>query len=403
MLPHGVYPSALLFLEVPPEEVDVNVHPAKTEVRFRRSGAVADVLRDAVRAALVANGYLRAEETAVGYTGAGGSGASVYENAATSTPPPYEQTVGAGDNASAMLEDATPRQEAIEFGWTPAPDESLPGSAAPEEWQPPSASALEAGARSASLAPASDARVTSGPRDADESRADFRREDEGQPDFRQARAGGVALPPINSAAGLVREEEVESLRPNIRPLGQFEESFILATDAEGLLLIDQHAAHERVLFDKYRRLEESRRPDSQSLLVPETFDLTPAQAASFDEVSDELERLGFSLMRLSGRTVAVRAVPADLPPGEARNLLAEILDTVDAEKRGRARETLRDEIAASLACHAAIKINMPLTQEKMRWLIDRLLLTSSPTTCPHGRPAILRLTKRDLERGFHRP
>jgi DNA mismatch repair protein MutL len=108
-------------------------------------------------------------------------------------------------------------------------------------------------------------------------------------------------------------------------------------------------------------------------------------------------------MRLSGRTVAIRAVPADLPAGEARNLLSEILDTVDAEKRGRARSTLRDEIAASLACHAAIKINTPLTNEKMRWLIDRLLLTSSPTTCPHGRPSILRLTKRDIERGFHRP
>ena len=211
------------------------------------------------------------------------------------------------------------------------------------------------------------------------------------------------MPPINSAAGLVREEEVESLRPNIRPLGQLEESFILATDAEGLLLIDQHAAHERVLFDKYRRLEESRRPEAQSLLVPETFDLTPAQAACFDEVSGELERLGFSLTRLSGRTVALRAVPADLPPSEAHNLLAEILDTVDAEKRGRARATLRDEIAASLACRAAIKINTALTEEKMRWLIERLLLTSSPTTCPHGRPAVLRLTRRDIERGFHRP
>jgi DNA mismatch repair protein MutL len=392
VLPHGVYPSALLFLEVPPGELDVNVHPAKTEVRFRRSGAVAEVMREAVRAALAAGGYLRAEEMVGGYTDA--------------------DSFGADANSSARLEEAAPRQEAIEFGWTPAPGESLPGGAATEEWQTtPSASALDAVARSAGLAP-----------DAFESGADFRREDEGRSNFRQvggemlvnapsrttveeqtARAGGVALPPINSAAGLVREEEVESLRPNIRPLGQFEESFILATDAEGLLLIDQHAAHERVLFDKYRRLEESRRPDSQSMLVPETFDLTPAQAASFDEVSDELERLGFSLTRLSGRTVAVRAVPADLPPTEARNLLAEILDTVDAEKRGRARETLRDEIAASLACHAAIKINMPLTQEKMHWLIDRLLLTSSPTTCPHGRPAILRLTKRDLERGFHRP
>ncbi|HYH86874.1 MAG TPA: hypothetical protein VEX60_15585, partial [Pyrinomonadaceae bacterium] len=202
---------------------------------------------------------------------------------------------------------------------------------------------------------------------------------------------------------LMREAAPERLTPNIRPLGQLEDSFIIATDAEGLLLIDQHVAHERILFDKYNRLEAARAPESQQLLVPETFDLTPAQAAAFDEVSTELERYGFGLMRLSGRTVAVRAVPADLPASEARNLLAEILETVDSEKRGRARANLREEIAASLACRAAIKINTPLTEEKMRWLIDRLLLTSSPTTCPHGRPIILRLTKRDIERGFHRP
>jgi DNA mismatch repair protein MutL len=107
-------------------------------------------------------------------------------------------------------------------------------------------------------------------------------------------------------------------------------------------------------------------------------------------------------MRLSGRTVAIKAVPADLPAGEARNLLCEILETIDAEKRGTARDTLRDSIAASLACKAAVKVNMPLTMEKMQWLCDKLLTTSSPTTCPHGRPVILRLTMRDIERGFHR-
>jgi len=108
------------------------------------------------------------------------------------------------------------------------------------------------------------------------------------------------------------------------------------------------------------------------------------------------------LMRLSGRTVAIKAAPADLPASEARNMLAEVLDTVDAEKRGAARANLRDEIAASLACHAAIKVNMRLTPEKMRWLVDRLLLTSSPTTCPHGRPVILRLATQDILKGFHR-
>ncbi len=210
------------------------------------------------------------------------------------------------------------------------------------------------------------------------------------------------LPPLDSAIKFVREVAVESLSSNIRPIGQLDESFIIATDDEGLLLIDQHVAHERVLFDKYRPLEASRPPESQHMLIPETFDLTPAQATAFDAVAEELEAYGFELMRLSGRTVAIKSTPADLPASEARNVLSEVLDTVDPEKRGAARATLRDEIAASLACHAAIKVNMPLAPEKMRWLIDRLLITSSPTTCPHGRPVILRLATQDILKGFHR-
>lgn len=211
-----------------------------------------------------------------------------------------------------------------------------------------------------------------------------------------------SLPPLNSAEKFAREVTPETLSANIRPLGQLQESFIIATDDEGLLLIDQHVAHERVLFDKYRALESERRSESQQLLVPETFDLTPAQAAVFDHLAPELERYGFELMRLSGRTVAIKATPADLPASEARNMLSELLDTVDPEKKNSARDTLREEIAASLACHAAIKVNMPLAPEKMRWLIDRLLQTSSPTTCPHGRPVILRLKTRDILKGFHR-
>ncbi|HEX7315910.1 MAG TPA: DNA mismatch repair endonuclease MutL [Pyrinomonadaceae bacterium] len=396
VLPHGVYPSALLFLEVPPEEVDVNVHPAKTEVRFRRSSAVADAVREAVRAALYAGGYLR-DDASFAVDVHGNEFVAEDFREVETTNPNGGESAPASSFLSDTASDNVPaaRQESIEFGWTPATEESpwkREAHEAVNERRHPSTSALDAVAR---------------PTVENESDAVQRSSDEGprhsHQEGREAPPASVTLPPLNSAAGIVRGVAPEQLTPDIRPLGQLEESYILATDAEGLLLIDQHAAHERVLFDKYRRLEESRRPESQSLLVPETFDLTPAQAAAFDEVSEELEGIGFSLTRLSGRTVAVRAVPADLAPAEARNLLAEILDTVDAEKRGRARETLRDEVAASLACHAAIKVNMPLTHEKMRWLIDRLLLTSSPTTCPHGRPAILRLNKRDIERGFHRP
>ena len=137
-------------------------------------------------------------------------------------------------------------------------------------------------------------------------------------------------------------------------IGRGERALIVAEDAEGLLLIDQHASHERVLFDKYRSLEEARAAESQHLLLPETFDLTPAQAAAFDEVSDELERHGFGLMRLSGRTVAVRAVPADLPAGDARGLLAPVAQVEEAplapemhlDRTGR-RPVEADDLVAS--------------------------------------------------------
>src|SRR6266404_6082601 len=375
ILPHGVYPAALLFIEVPLEEVDVNVHPAKTEVRFRRAAAVADAVREAVRAALASAGYAPAVEIKDGGPASiGVAPEASHDQVEAFSDVPATMEIPAVEPGPISRESfalrTQPQQELI--GFTPAePETSAPPSfaataAAPAPSRPSTSIVSEN--------QSTDAPVTSAP----------------------------ALPPLNSALKFVREVAVESLSSNIRPLGQLDESFIIATDGEGLLLIDQHVAHERVLFDKYRGLEGSRRAESQAMLIPETFDLTPAQASAFDTVEAELESYGFELMRLSGRTVAIKATPADLPASEARNMLAEVLDTVDSEKRGNARATLRDEIAASLACHAAIKVNMPLAAEKMRWLIDRLLLTSSPTTCPHGRPVILRLATQDILKGFHR-
>ncbi|HYP01456.1 MAG TPA: DNA mismatch repair endonuclease MutL, partial [Pyrinomonadaceae bacterium] len=447
VLPHGVYPAALLFLEVPLEEVDVNVHPAKTEVRFRRAAAVSDAVREAVRAALAASGYVRVmdhpDDRESPVTGAGsrndfssesrGEFASGLEAGDASR---ELSGFGAAGDARREAEEARraetgprlPQQEPIEFGFTPPPDDELLLRASREFAERASAlqsnpphSAQDAIARSAEAA----APENAGASGSSEGGAAAVVKDEPSPPQRQAQSESSALtgaselsgansppasptvraslPPLNSIAGAMYEVEVESVSDNIRPLYQLEESYIIAVDSEGMLLIDQHAAHERILFDKYRRLEQTRAAESQALLMPETFDLTPAQAAAFDAVAGELETYGFNLMRLSGRTVAIKAVPADLPAGEARNMLAEVLETFDAERRGAARETLRERVAASLACRAAIKVNMPLAPEKMRWLIDRLLLTSSPTTCPHGRPAILRLTTRDIERGFHRP
>src|SRR5262249_15230897 len=151
-----------------------------------------------------------------------------------------------------------------------------------------------------------------------------------------------------------------------------------------------------ILFEQHWSALRNKRIDVQRLLLPETLDLTPAQAAGFDQLLPQLEENGFELSLLSGRTVAINALPALLPAGTSQSLLTELLDAIEKERRGLSLDELRSEIAASLACRAAIKINTPLTSEKMRWLIDRLLQVSNPATCPHGRPIVLRITQRDI-------
>lgn len=379
VLPHGVYPVAFLFLDIPLEEIDVNVHPAKTEIRFRRGEAVKDVIAEAVRQALASAGIVTEQV----------QGNSPVEMVAEHVQTPAIQispgepirereleNIPAGDPIRSVAESPSVYEAPRQMLFPELPKEES------NEYQMFS-SDFEASAqvRSETAMPISDTPVIEHP----------------------VRATVPELPPVNSAQKIVKAAEVEQVSVSaIRPMGQLHESFIIAVDDEGLLLIDQHVAHERILFDKFRKSESERTIESQNLLLPETIDLTPAQAAAFQLIEPELESLGFGIMRLSGRTVAIKSVPTDLPPSEARNLFAEILDTIEAEKRGEAKASIRDDIAASLACKAAVKINMKLTPEKMQWLIDRLLLTTSPTTCPHGRPVILRLTMKDIERGFHR-
>ncbi|HEY0457648.1 MAG TPA: DNA mismatch repair endonuclease MutL [Pyrinomonadaceae bacterium] len=399
VLPHGVYPVAFLFLDIPLEEIDVNVHPAKTEVRFRRSEAVKEAIAEAIRNSLAKAGIVRETQEKE----------KNYE--------PLRPVVESEKFEQAKIDFHVYTDESATLSLT---ESFQTGQQREEKAGVTIETATETAQQILTEVPeiehelfATDFEQKAANVDSEQSRvSDFKFEinDDKRPkaedqirNSQPAIANYEVLPPVNSAEKVVKTADVEDFSASkIRPLGQLHDSFIIAVDDEGMLLVDQHVAHERILFDKFRKRETERRIESQNLLLPETFDLTPAQSQAFSVVEEELETLGFGLMRLSGRTIAIKAVPTDLPPSEARNLLAEILDTVDSEKRGHAKASLRDSIAASLACKAAVKINMKLTPEKMQWLIDRLLVTSSPTTCPHGRPVILRLTMKDIERGFHR-
>ena len=375
ILPHGVYPVALLFLEIPLEEVDVNVHPAKTEVRFRRTEAVKDVIAEAVRKTLE-SANLFSEKT----TWQTEQPKSQIEN--------YDFKNRNEENYKPQVSNQIIENQVIEFPISI--EQNFDVLQQTEDFEKIVEQRIE-----------NEPQILGFPKVIKDS---FKIEEHKQTQNSQVAIRNYeVLPPIDSALKATKTIEVEQLNATkIQPIGQLHQSYIIAVDNQGLLLIDQHVAHERILFDKFRRKENERKIESQNLLLPETFDLTPAQASAFNLVEAELEMLGFGLMRLSGRTIAIKAVPGDLPPSEVRNLLAEVLETVDSEKRGNAIETIRDEIAASLACKAAVKVNMKLTPEKMQWMIDNLITNSAATTCPHGRPIILRLTMRDIERSFHR-
>lgn len=381
VLPHGVYPVAFLFVDVPVEEIDVNVHPAKTEIRFRRNEAVKDVIAEAIRSSLARAGIVPQSE-------------NVFPVADFDRRTPDEEVVPAANWAQPLTTAVEEKQEALDLQPMASTSAAAGSAVVPVASPAPERGELTPG----QMIPTEETSFDF------EQAAEIRSAHQEPLTFEAALLNSsVDLPPVNSAAKLVRSVEVESLASSkIRPLAQLHDSFIIAVDDEGLLLVDQHVAHERILFDKFRKKETDRAIESQNLLLPETVDLSPAQSEVFKLIEEQLADLGFGLMQLSGRTVAIKSIPTDVAPSEARNLFSEILDAVELEKRGSAKSTLRDNIAASLACKAAVKINMKLTPEKMQWLIDRLLLTSSPTTCPHGRPVILRLTMKDIERGFHR-
>jgi len=189
---------------------------------------------------------------------------------------------------------------------------------------------------------------------------------------------------------------------SLKPLGQVRDSFILAVNADGLWIIDQHVAHERVLFEKILRERSLAGREGQRLLMPLIVELTPGQQAVFAEISDELRRNGFEVELFGSKTVAVKTAPAGIEPAQVERMLLELLEQFQREEQVLNLEKVRTRIAASIACHAAIKINMPLEQNKMEWLLKELAKTECPMSCPHGRPVVLRYSVKEIQKAFKR-
>jgi DNA mismatch repair protein MutL len=344
ILPASVFPVALIFLELPPAEVDVNVHPSKIEVRFRHTGFIHDLVRDSIRTALLAARPVAAF--------------------------PLPRAPRRDSLETEAMEKLSGEPPLMRGAAPPPPERRATRPAAGRDFHlspprpEPQAGRLPLEVSLSAYTPAA------------------------------MEAASVEAVPLAAGSG--------ELPSNLQPLGQVEESFIVATNPEGLWIVDQHAAHERVLFDRHLRMRQEKKVEGQRLLLPIIVELKPEQQVTFQDIAEELAANGFEVEPFGQRTVAVKAAPAEIPADGVEHLMLEILDGVGPEARAVSLEALRNRIAASISCHAAIKVNMALDRSKMEWLLRELARTECPMTCPHGRPVVLRYGMKELQKAFKR-
>jgi DNA mismatch repair protein MutL len=221
--------------------------------------------------------------------------------------------------------------------------------------------------------------------------------------------GAAAATDTAAETALVEAERAASNLNHLgalRPLGQLRESFILATGEDGLWIIDQHVAHERILFEKILRDRQVEKVMRQRLLMPLVIELKASQMITFAKIAGELDRNGFEVEPFGPQTLAVKASPIGLEGAALERMLTEVIDqsSYDSDEPTHNHDltAIRTRIAASIACHSAIKVNTPLDPARMEWLLSELAKTSHPTNCPHGRPIVLLYSWKEIQRAFHR-
>jgi DNA mismatch repair protein MutL len=301
----------VLHINLPPDQVDVNVHPAKSEVRFLREREVFAAVQKAVRAALTASAGIPLAGT---YPHAGVSGPARFPAA-----PPQPNSM--------------PQQAALEVFRSPQP-------------------------------------------------------------ARHGQTSGLAAAPVVAA------DTSAGKLPPLRILGQVAQTYIIAESPEGLYLIDQHSAHERIIYERLMAEYSRHAVSVQGLLDPLSLDLTPRQAIVVQRHLEQLHEMGFQIELFGANTILVRAVPALLPKHAITQSLRAILDDMIDETGGP--ESWQEALIVSITCHSAVRAGQSLSHDEMRELIMQLEQTTLPRTCPHGRPTMILLSQAQLEHEFGR-
>ncbi|WP_281195687.1 DNA mismatch repair endonuclease MutL [Halorubrum sp. F4] len=459
------YPFAVLFVEVPPDEVDVNVHPRKLEVRFDREAEVRSAVESAVEAALLDHGLIRStaprgrsapdevdidpetvdgevvggagtadrrRERVDGDTGADGD-ADVDDDAdadggrgnggddatkpatatgsATELDPDDEDAWAVEGLAGDEDPDGEPGREDEDADPTDETGLSGGDGPSPRNWQSDDAESRTEAGEDGSFSDGIDGGVVdsgpavgsasvsdSGPAAGSDPVSDTASTSDADPISRRSATSQHTLTGEETSD----ERDYDSLS-SLRVLGQLHDTYVVAEASDGLVLIDQHAADERVNYERLRR-EFSGGPPAQALAEPVTIELTAREAALFGEFLEELSGVGFRAERAGEREVVVEAVPAvfdaALDPGLLRDVLSALVD--DAAEGDEPVDDVVDELLADLACYPSVTGNTSLTEGRVVDLLDRLDACENPYACPHGRPVVIRLEREELESRFER-
>lgn len=343
-LPQGNYPLYAIFLEIDPQEVDVNVHPTKIEVKFSADRLVYSLLRGASTRALNTDSVI-------------------------------PQT--ASQNPEILSKRPTDEQSELDFrstfgssGFSPSKIErtsSSPNDFIRREWQ------------TRNIVP------TRSP---------------APPVFPKSTPVPVSGPPVTPPIEVTATETRTEPKPERPFVWQLHNRYILTQIKTGLIIVDQHVAHERILFELAMENFEKKSPSSQQLLFPEVIDLSPEDASYFKEILPFVSHIGYEIKQFSGRSISIESVPSGIKHAADEKVLLQILDEYKKSKGDNF--DIRESVAASFACKAAIKAGEKLTQEEMIVLIDDLFETKTPYFCPHGRPIIITISLEELDKRFGR-
>jgi len=349
LLMHGRYPAAVVFIDIDPQEVDVNVHPAKSEVRFRRGGAVHDLITRTVMDRLRAQG-----------AGLASPGATYPEIDETNA----QLTMGLRPIVSdgpLRLVPMTPGGSAPGQGSPFGPSSPLGGFGSP----PPHPHSHGHGSHDTSSA-------------------------------------GLARSPWNSTAPRPAPAAESGFFAHLRIIGQAFDGYVICENGNTLVIIDQHAAHERVTFERLRRAYAAGGVNRQRLLIPVVIDVGPQAAPLIEEHVADLEALGFELEAYGGTSVAVRGVPALLSDTDPAVLVRDLAEELAEVGRSQRVTQAADSVLARLACHNAVRVGQSLGADQIRALLTAMDGVDFAGNCPHGRPAFITLARTDLERLFKR-